>query len=693
MLSLFRNILSPRLLGIYTMRQTINRASVTLDTQFNNQSNTNMVQQPEKQVDGNGQTANKIYVQHVDGNDMMTISFEFGLNGKTKRFNLYRKTTDPLSSCLERIRLNLEKMLNPKKKPKLADPQVEETSTDPVKLELHHEGCPIDPGLIKNIDAWVDGSVLQLQDKPFRITRNEPQVGHMKLPTPLMKGYIILPEVSLANCDVDTCDFIWYRQISAIERRALIEQRPSIEKEIEVGDRNNYWLKLASGITYSPTEEDLAHHLQVVCCPSDGKRIGLKYACVSKIPVEVGPESCPFEKRHLHTSNTLSNDQFRFVTYNILADLYADSNYSRNVLFAHCPAYALEIEYRRQLLLKEIIGYNADVVCLQEVDRKEFIGTYRPFFELVGGHSGVFDTKGGQVAEGMATFYRKNRFKLIDSHRTIISDLIDPAAKVEKDNLDEPIGGDEKSESKTVPESRETKTDSTSDPAPILNHPILKDLDSTESKDLLAKFDSIRAKILSHPPLYDRFIRRHTALQTSLLQFKDRLDNYLVVANTHLYFAPDADHVRLLQASICVKYMEYIKDYYKTKIGTNSKVSIIFCGDMNSSPDCGLFKLMHQGKIGSDIPDWSSNPEEAVDGLTIETSLKFKSAYQDIPYTNYTPGFNGCLDYIYYDVDRIDCLRTIPLPNHEDVVATDGIPSDVFPSDHIALIADLELKK
>ena len=47
---------------------------------------------------------------------------------------------------------------------------------------------------------------------------------------------------------------------------------------------------------------------------------------------------------------------FRTVCYNILADTYADSDFSRTVLYPYCSPYALAIDYRKQLLLKEIIG-------------------------------------------------------------------------------------------------------------------------------------------------------------------------------------------------------------------------------------------------------------------------------------------------------------------------------------------------
>jgi hypothetical protein len=44
------------------------------------------------------------------------------------------------------------------------------------------------------------------------------------------------------------------------------------------------------------------------------------------------------------------------VSYNILADLYADSEVSRTQLYPYCPPYALSIDYRKQLVLKELLG-------------------------------------------------------------------------------------------------------------------------------------------------------------------------------------------------------------------------------------------------------------------------------------------------------------------------------------------------
>lgn len=41
-------------------------------------------------------------------------------------------------------------------------------------------------------------------------------------------------------------------------------------------------------------------------------------------------------------------------------------------------------EYRRPLIVQEILGYNADVICLQEVDGKAFTTYFQPLMSHAG---------------------------------------------------------------------------------------------------------------------------------------------------------------------------------------------------------------------------------------------------------------------------------------------------------------------
>jgi 2',5'-phosphodiesterase len=113
--------------------------------------------------------------------------------------------------------------------------------------------------------------------------------------------------------------------------------------------------------------------------------------------------------RHQFTQEKLSGKQFRIISYNLLADLYADSDYTRTVLFPYCPPYALNIDYRKQLFIKEILGYRGDLICLQEVDAKIFDLDLEPIFRYKH-FEGVFQEK-GKTGEGLAIFYDTQIFQ------------------------------------------------------------------------------------------------------------------------------------------------------------------------------------------------------------------------------------------------------------------------------------------
>jgi 2',5'-phosphodiesterase len=76
---------------------------------------------------------------------------------------------------------------------------------------------------------------------------------------------------------------------------------------------------------------------------------------------------CPrwFHSRFVTKYASLS--RFRVVSYNILADLYADSEVSHKQLYPYCPPYALGIDYRKQLILKELLGESVILPAAQEL--------------------------------------------------------------------------------------------------------------------------------------------------------------------------------------------------------------------------------------------------------------------------------------------------------------------------------------
>ena len=134
------------------------------------------------------------------------------------------------------------------------------------------------------------------------------------------------------------------------------------------------------------------------CTPLDstGRRNGEPYSIPTK-PVLPPPEIAAITRRHLHTPHTLSSeDELRVVSYNILADTYSTTEYAQKVLYPYCRPEALLIDYRQCLLVRELAGYHADILCLQEVGKKCFERFLLPAMRDCG-YDGCFAQKTGQV--------------------------------------------------------------------------------------------------------------------------------------------------------------------------------------------------------------------------------------------------------------------------------------------------------
>ena len=65
-------------------------------------------------------------------------------------------------------------------------------------------------------------------------------------------------------------------------------------------------------------------------------------------------------------------NNLRVVTFNLLAEPFATSAYAKTHLYPYVPDQFLQSEYRLQLALHELVAYDADVICLQEVDCKAY---------------------------------------------------------------------------------------------------------------------------------------------------------------------------------------------------------------------------------------------------------------------------------------------------------------------------------
>lgn len=230
-----------------------------------------------------------------------------------------------------------------------------------------------------------------------------------------------------------------------------------------------------------------------------------------------------------------------------------------------------------------------------------------------------------------------------------------------------------------------------------------------------------------------------------LLQSVECPDRYLMVANTHFYYHPKGDHIRLVQAATMLNYLQTRLDCYSASLGNEARVATVIGGDFNSCSCIAAYQYLVTGAVDKDHKDWmiykskeiprcscyyKYNVKEGGEkadnttssgeifpphiqlkldreemalqasqldssdfiGLDLRHDLHFHNATGTENLTNYTASFKAVLDYILVDLDELAVDRVIPLPSLEEVSEFVALPSVHFPSDHLALIADLKWK-
>ncbi|MBZ3889224.1 2',5'-phosphodiesterase 12 [Sciurus carolinensis] len=359
-----------------------------------------------------------------------------------------------------------------------------------VKLYYREEAVAED---VLNVDAWQDGAVLQIGDVKYKVERNPPAFTEFQLPRYIMAGFPVCPKLNLEFGDPSGSLFRWYKET----KPGAAEPEGGGPSSLSPSSPSSSWTE--TGVNervYTPSNADIGLRLKLHCTPGNGQRFGPSRELESVCPVEAGPGTCTFDHRHLYTKKVAEDALIRTVSYNILADTYAQTEFSRTVLYPYCAPYALELDYRQNLIQKELTGYNADLICLQEVDRAVFSDSLVPALEAFG-LEGVFRIK---QHEGLATFYRKSKFSLLSQHDISFQEALE------------------------------------SDPL---------------HKELLEK-------LVLYPLAQEKVLQRSSVLQVSVLQSTKDSSKKICVANTHLYWHPKGGYIRLIQMAVALAHIRHV---------------------------------------------------------------------------------------------------------------------------------------
>ncbi|GAA5857453.1 hypothetical protein JCM8547_009280 [Rhodosporidiobolus lusitaniae] len=341
-------------------------------------------------------------------------------------------------------------------------------------------------------------------------------------------------------------------------------------------------------------------------------------------------------------------DTFSLLCYNILCDKYATGQ-----MYGYTPSWALAWDYRKELILQEVLNYGSDIVCLQEVDVEQY-ETY--FLEHLSAqdYDGVHYSKSRartmsgdekRSVDGCATFFKNTVFALVEQH------LIE------------------------------------------FNQIALRRPDFKKTEDM-----------------FNRVMTKDNIAVVTLLEHRAS-GARLIVANAHIHWDPEFRDVKLVQVAMLMDELSKIaNDFARLPARMNlaegydkaphyangSKIPTVICGDFNSVPDSGVYEFLSRGAIEKDHEDFMSHVYGTYTSEGLNHRLNLKSAYShlgnELPFTNYTPGFQGTIDYIWYTQPSLSVQGLLGEVDPAYLANAVGFPNCHFSSDHLPLLAELKIK-
>nr|XP_004300396.2 PREDICTED: carbon catabolite repressor protein 4 homolog 4 isoform X1 [Fragaria vesca subsp. vesca] len=337
--------------------------------------------------------------------------------------------------------------------------------------------------------------------------------------------------------------------------------------------------------------------------------------------------------------------KFSLVSYNILAQAYVKSS-----LFPHSPPSHLKWKARSQAILTVLKNLGADFLCLQEVD--EYNSFYKGNMER-NGYSSTYIQRSGQKRDGCGIFYKHHIAELVLEEIIDYNDLVD-----------------------SIQEGK------------VLGVDIQYDKEATANKDPGSKNGSKSTGTQDRGDPNDPRVRlkRDCVGLIAAFKLKNPSQNVVIVANTHIYWDPDWADVKLAQAKYLLSRLARFKKLVSDKF--DCAPSLILAGDFNSTPGDKVYQHLTSGN--------SSSPPafDALEDLPIPLCSVYASTRGEPPFTNYTPGFTGTLDYIFFSPSaHIQPVSFLELPEPESSDINGGLPNFNHPSDHLPIGAEFVISQ
>jgi len=383
----------------------------------------------------------------------------------------------------------------------------------------------------------------------------------------------------------------------------------------------------------------------------------------------------------------------RMCTYNILADLYVSrrqqqqlnavgssststTTKSTTLLYPHVTNYDHIKKNRRiPMIVGELIAYNPGIICLQEVDKSVYDAYLEPVFKTLN-YDGYYSNKKSCQREGCAMFWSNTMFDLAvydNNNKALVSaaevfnvsDLFQSGDDININHDDDDEKKKKKKKNRTSNNDNFVKDDTQTTKWDSSMEEISQLLESHNElrKIIMEKLGQV-VQIATLKLKYNK----NTNKNYQQINEKERLEkgqpsnNMIVVANTHLFYHPLADHIRAMQVFVILKKIDEVRhrrcsnsngngngngnSSARCTFSTNldeevddntvhSPYPFMFCGDLNSDPLSGASQLLYTRSLAPDHHDcwkylykyqWDYDDGNDNDGMIIEHD---KSKYRN----------------------------------------------------------------
>ncbi|KAL2544426.1 Carbon catabolite repressor protein 4-like protein 4 [Forsythia ovata] len=364
----------------------------------------------------------------------------------------------------------------------------------------------------------------------------------------------------------------------------------------------------------------------------------------SKMSTTPGPlcrKFVPVEQSEISSMSKPDGFNFRLVSYNILAQAYVKSAF-----FPYSPSPCLKWKARSQAILTVLQSFEADFLCLQEVD--EYDSFYKNNLESLG-YASIYIQRSGKKKDGCGIFYKHNIAELVIEEKIDYNDLVNSVQDGRTSCMDKDgnsLTSETESELKNDLELKDTENDR-GDP----NDPRVR-------------------------------LKRDCVGIMAAFRLKNPSCHHVIIANTHLYWDPEWADVKLAQAKYLLSRLAEFKKLVADKFDCTP--SVLVAGDFNSVPGDQVYQYIVSGTtlVGA----------ETAEDLPIPLSSVYAFTRGEPRFTNCTPGFTGTLDYILFSPSGdIKPVSYLELPETESSDISGGLPNYYHPSDHLPVGAEFEV--